>query len=89
MRYRASLSLIAAVILAIASSTAVADDRSRPPGPLRIRDMTPPAILTLGFKPATADARRFLSNGHTDVGLQLMLQRTWQRSGLYLSGSYV
>ena len=40
MRYRASLSLIAAVILAIASSTAVADDRCRPPGPLRIRQGT-------------------------------------------------
>ncbi len=26
----------------------------RPPGPLRIRDMTPPAIWTLGFMPASA-----------------------------------
>ena len=47
------------------------------------------AAAEWAVKPAVADADRFLSNGHTDYGLQLMLQKGWRRSGLYLSASYV
>jgi hypothetical protein len=46
--------LIAAGVLLSSASSAIAADDVEPPGPLRIRDMTPPAILTLGFMPASA-----------------------------------
>jgi hypothetical protein len=47
------------------------------------------AAMEWALKPAIADERSFLSNGHTDFGVQLMLERHWQRSGLYISASYV
>ena len=47
------------------------------------------AAMEWAVKPAVADKEAFLSNGHTDFGVQLMLERHWRRGGLYLSASYV
>jgi len=47
------------------------------------------AAMEWAVKPAVADEKAFLSNGHTDFGIQFMLERHWRRGGLYFSGSYV
>ncbi len=47
------------------------------------------AAMEWAVKPAVADEKAFLSNGHTDFGIQFMLERHWRRGGLYLSASYV
>ncbi|MEN8165793.1 MAG: DUF3187 family protein, partial [Acidobacteriota bacterium] len=41
-------------LLLLAPSLLSGQEACGPPGPLRIRDMTPPAVLTLGFMPSSA-----------------------------------
>lgn len=40
-------------------------------------------------KPSVADQTSFRSNGHLDAGVQMVAERHWNKSSLYLSGSYV
>ena len=60
--------------LLLAPSFLSGQEACGPPGPLRIRDMTPPAVLTLGFMPSSASLMPYsvaLSRGISPVELGL------------------
>jgi len=47
------------------------------------------AAAEWAIKPAVCNTDCYRSNGHTDFGVQFMVEKLWTRNSLYFSGSYV